>query len=77
MSLKESETFSREEVLCIIKLDRDGSPFVSEVLPLEGNMLSIDELRLLYLEKSKPTLEEEKVILLGQIMQEIRRSNTL
>ena len=77
VSLEESETFPRGEVPYIIKLDRDGSPFVSKVLPLEGNMLSIDELRLLYLERSKPTLEEEKVILLGQIMQEIRRPDTL
>jgi len=39
--------------------------------------LSMDELRLLYLEKSKPTLEKEKAILLGQIIQKIRRSDTL
>jgi len=31
----------------------------------------------LYLERSKPTLEEEEVILLGQIMQEIRRPDPL
>ena len=37
----------------------------------------MDELRLLYLERSKLTLEEEKAILLGQIMQEIRRPDTL
>ena len=77
VSLEESETFPRGEVPCIIKLDQDGSSFVSEILPLEGDMLNIDELRLLYLERSKPTLEEEKVILLEQIMQEIRRPNTL
>jgi len=77
VSLEESETFPRGEVSYIIELDRDGSPFISEVLPLEGNTLSMDELRLLYLERSKPTLEEEKAILLGQIMQEIRRPNTL
>ena len=68
MSLEESETFPGGEVPCIIKLDRDGSSFVSEVLPLEGNTLSMDELRLLYLERSKPTLEEEETILLGQII---------
>ena len=77
MSLEESETFPRGEVPCIIELDRDGSPFISKVLPLEGNTLSIDELRLLYLERSKPILEEEKVILLEQIIQEIRRPDTL
>jgi len=77
VSLEESETFPRGEVPCIIELDRDGSPFVSKVLPLERNTLSMDELRLLYLERSKPTLEEEEAILLRQIMQEIRRPNTL
>jgi len=77
VSLKKSKIFPRGEVPCIIKLDRDRSPFVSEVLPLEGNMLSMDELRLLYLERSKPTLEEEEAILLGQIIQEIRRPDTL
>ena len=37
----------------------------------------MDKLRLLYLERSKLTLEKEEVILLEQIMQEIRRPNTL
>ena len=76
MSLEESETFPREEISCIIKLDRDRSPFVNEILPLEGNILSMDELRLLYLERSRLTLEEEETILLEQIMQEIRRPDT-
>jgi len=76
VSLEESETFPREEISCIIKLDRDGSPFVNEILPLEGNILSMDELRLLYLERSRLTLEEEETILLEQIMQEIRRPDT-
>jgi len=76
VSLEESETFPREEISCIIKLDRDRSPFVNEILPLEGNILSMDELRLLYLERSRLTLEEEETILLEQIMQEIRRPDT-
>jgi len=76
VSLEESETFPREEISCIIKLDRDGSPFINEILPLEGNILSMDELRLLYLERSRLTLEEEETILLEQIMQEIRRPDT-
>jgi len=76
VSLEESETFPREEISCIIKLDRDGSPFVNEILPLEGNILSMDELRLLYLERSRLTLKEEETILLEQIMQEIRRPDT-
>jgi len=77
VNLEESETFPRGEVPCIIELDRDRRPFVSEVLPITGNILSMDELRLLYLERSKPTLEEKEVILLEQIMQEIRRPDTL
>ena len=68
MSLEEFETFLRGEVPCIIELDQDRSPFVSKVLPLEGNTLNINELKLLYLERSKPNLEEEKVILLKQII---------
>jgi len=47
VSLEESEIFPRGEVPCIIKLDQEGNPFVSEVLLLKGNMLSTDELRLL------------------------------
>ena len=31
----------------------------------------------MYIERSKPTLKEKEVILLGQIMQEIRRPDTL
>jgi len=77
VNLEESETFPRGEVLCIIELDRNGRPFVNEVLPITGNVLSMDELRLLYLERSKSTLGEREVILLEQIMQEIRRPDTL
>jgi len=77
VNLEESEMFPRGKVPCIIELDQDGRPFVSEVLPITGNILSMDELRLLYLERSKPTLGEKEVILLEQIMQEIRRPNTL
>ena len=68
MNLEESEMFPRGEVPCIIKLDQDRRPFVSKVLPIAGNILSIDELRLLYLERSKPTLGKEEVILLEQII---------
>jgi len=68
MNLEESETFPRGEVPCIIELDEDRRPFVSEVLPITGNILSMDELRLLYLERSKSTLGEKKVILVEQIM---------
>ena len=68
MSLEESEIFPRGEVPCIIKLDQDGRPFISKVLPIAGNILSINELRLLYLERSKPTLGKEEAILLEQII---------
>jgi len=40
-------------------------------------MLSMDELRLLYLERNKPTLKEEEAILLEQIIQKISRPDTL
>jgi len=68
VNLEESETFPGGEVPCIIELDRDGRPFVSEVLPITENILSMDELRLLYLERSKSTLGEKEVILVEQIM---------
>jgi len=68
VNLEESEMFPRGEVPCIIKLDQDRRPFVSKVLPIAGNILSMDELRLLYLERSKPTLGKEEVILLEQII---------
>jgi len=77
VNLEGSETFPRGKVSCIIELDRDRRPFVSEVLPITGNILSMDELRLLYLERSKPTLGKEEAILLEQIIQEIRRPDTL
>jgi len=68
VNLEESEMFPRGEVLCIIELDRDGRPFISEVLLIARNILSIDKLRLLYLERSKLILGKEKAILLEQIM---------
>jgi len=37
----------------------------------------MDKLRLLYLEGSKLALEKEKAILLGQMIQEIRKPDTL
>ena len=50
---------SHDKVSCMIKLDWEENSFVSEVLPLEGNTLSTDKLRLLYLERSKSILKEE------------------
>ena len=57
---------TRQEVPCIIETDREGKPFVSEVLPLEIEELSRNEVQLLYLQKSdrekgtigKPVLEQ-------------------
>ena len=37
---------------CIIELDKRGKPFVSEALPLEVMELPMDEVQLLYLQKS-------------------------
>jgi len=54
----------RGKVLCIISLDCNGNPFISEVLPLEGNKLTPDELRILYLEKSTESLKQEDSLLL-------------
>jgi len=56
---------TRREVPCIIEMDREGKPFVLEVLPLEIEELSWNEVQLLYLQKSdqekgtigKPVLE--------------------
>jgi len=54
----------RGEVPCIISLDCNRNPFVSEVLPIEGNELTPDELRILYLEKSTESLKQEDSLLL-------------
>jgi len=54
----------RGEVSCIISLDCNGNSFVSEVLPIEGNELTPDELRILYLEKSMESLKQEDSLLL-------------
>ena len=49
MSLEESEMFHREEVSCIIELDDEGKPFISEVLLLDRNDITRDEIQLFYL----------------------------
>jgi len=66
--------FHRGEVPCIIDLDRDGNPFVSEVLPLDGNKLTLDKLKILYLEKSTEILKQEEVLFLDQFIQEMQIS---
>jgi len=66
----------RGEVPCIISLDCNGNPFVSEVLPLEGNELTPNELRILYLEKSVESLKQENSLPLDQLLQEIKMPET-
>jgi len=76
VNLKESEMPHRGEIPCIISLDYNGNPFISEVLPLEGNELTLDELRILYLEKSMESLKQEDSLLLDRLLQEIKMSET-
>jgi len=66
----------RGEVPCIISLDYNGNPFVNKVLPLEGNELTPDKLRILYLEKSMESLKQEDSLLLDQLLQEIKMPET-
>ena len=73
VNLEESETFLRGEVPCIIDLDRNKHPFISEVLPLEQNELTTDELKLLYLSKSTERITEEDSQLLEQLLQKVKK----
>jgi len=73
VNLEESETFLRGEVPCIIDLDRNKHPFISEVLPLEQNELTMDELKLLYLSKSTERMAKENSWLLEQLLQEVKK----
>jgi len=66
----------RGEVPYIISLDCNGNPFVSEVLLLEENKLTLNELRILYLEKSMDSLRQENSLLLDQLLQEIKMPET-
>jgi len=66
----------RGKVPCIISLDCNRNPFVSEVLPIEGNELTLDELRILYLEKSTESLKQEDNLLLDRLLQEIKMPET-
>ena len=72
VNLKESEIPHRGEIPCIINLDCNRNPFVSEVLPLEGNELTPDELKILYLKKSMASLKQEDNLFLDQLLQEIK-----
>ena len=72
MNLEESEMLPRGEVPCIIDLDCNGNPFISEALPLEWNELTLDELKLLYLNKSTESMAKEDSLLLEQLPQEVK-----
>jgi len=76
VNLEESEMPHRGEVSCIISLDCNGNPFVSEVLPIEGNELTPDKLKILYLEKSMESLKQEDSLLLDRLLQEIKMPET-
>ena len=43
MSLEKSRIFHKGEISCIVKLDWDGNPFISEVLLIERVKLNRDE----------------------------------
>jgi len=43
LSLEESEEMLRQEVPCILEIDKEGKPFVLEALPLDIKELSQDE----------------------------------
>jgi len=57
VSLEESEMFHRGEVPCIIELDEERKPFISEALLLNGNDITRDEMQLLYLQKSTDSMQ--------------------
>jgi len=76
INLKESVKTTRREVPCIIEMDREGKSFVLEVLPLEIEELSWDEVQLLYLQKSD---REKRMIgkpVLEQLFTELKQSGT-
>ena len=77
MNLEESEMLLRGEVPCIIDLDGNGHPFISETLPLEQAELTIDELKLLYLSKSTESMAKENSRLLKQLLQEVKEPEGL
>jgi len=63
-------------VPCIIELDKGGEPFVSEALPLEVTELSMDEVQLLYLQKSIQTENLPRDPVLGQFLLELKQTTT-
>jgi len=73
LSLEESEETLKREVPCILEIDKEGKPFVSEALPLDIQELSRDEVQLLYLQKSIQTEENKQDPVLEQFFMELRQ----
>jgi len=73
LSLKESEETLGREVPCILEIDKEGKPFISEALPLDIKELSQDEVQLLYLQKSIQTEENKRDLVLEQFFMELRQ----
>ena len=73
MSLEESEETLGQEVPCILEIDKEGKPFVSEALPLDIKELSQDKVQLLYLQKSIQTEENKRDPVLEQFFMELRQ----
>ena len=71
MSLEESEETLGREVPCVLEIDKEGKPFVSEALPLDIKELSRDEVQLLYLQKSIQTEENKRDPVLEQFFMEL------
>ena len=59
------------EVPCILEIDKERKPFVSEALPLDIKELSRDEVQLLYLQKSIQTEENKRDPVLEQFFMEL------
>jgi len=73
LSLKESEETLGREVPCILEIDKEGKPFISEALPLDIKELSQDEVQLLYLQKSIQIEENKRDPVLEQFFMELRQ----
>jgi len=73
LSLEESEETLGREVPCILEIDKEGKPFISEALPLDIKELSRDEVQLLYLQKSIQTEEDKRDPVLEQFFMELHQ----
>jgi len=73
LSLEESEKTLGQEVPCILEINKEGKPFVSEALPLDIKELSQDEVQVLYLQKSIQAEENKRDLVLKQFFMELRQ----